>query len=284
MREAGFEEWLGCIGGTAALAVGIQCFLEPASLVAGGITGIGIMLNQLAQRYWGLEIPLWLVNAALNFPLFLAAWKMQGAQFVGKTIGVSLLFSFMLFLVRDISFYSGDLILSALYGGALMGLGMGLVLRSGATTGGVDLAAWLLEGIWRRPALSGKIFLMDAAIILAGMIMFGGMRGLYAIVCVYIAERCTKWILEGTAAAQGAVVISAKGEEIGAALNERLGRTAAVFCGKGYDEATGKNALFCILSQKELQGAKSIIIHIDKHAILLLADIREVLGRQLNEK
>ncbi len=272
------EDLVLSICGTLVMAVGIQCFLEPAQLVAGGVTGIGILLNAATTAKLGFPTPLWFVNAALNLPLFLAAWKMQGGRFVGKTILTSLLLSLMLFLVQGVSFYTGDLIIASVYGGVLVGIGVGLVLRCGRTTGGVELAAYLLQRIWHRPSISKKIFIMDALVILAGMLMFGGMRGLYAILSVFIAERCTKWVLEGGDVVRGAIVISDCAKEIGLALNTRLEREAAKFSGAGDLGAPAKQILFCIFSQKEIQGAKSIIMNIDRNAILLVTDIREVLG------
>lgn len=284
MYEKKIEELVLSICGTLLMAIGIQCFLEPARLVAGGVTGIGIMLNAVTTAQFDIPTPLWLVNVVLNLPLFFAAWKMEGGLFVGKTIMTSLLFSFMLFLVQGISFYTGDFIIASVYGGALVGLGLGVVLRCGGTTGGVDLAAYLMQKIWHRPSISRKIFMMDAVVILLGMIMFGGLSGLYAILSVFISERCTRWVLEGGDVVRGAVVISDKAKEIGEALNERLERDAAKFCGDGSLGNPEKEILLCIFSQKEIQGAKSIIMNIDRKAILLVTDIREVLGEDVMPK
>ncbi|WP_304507159.1 YitT family protein [Anaerotignum sp.] len=278
MSEKNIEDLVLSICGTLIMAVGIQCFLEPAHLVAGGVTGIGIMLNAVTTERFGIPTPLWFVNVTLNFPLFLAAWKMQGGRFVGKTIMTSLLFSFMLFLVQGINFYTGDLILSSVYGGVLVGIGLGLVLRCGATTGGVDLAAYLMQMVWHRPSISKKIFIMDSVVIFSGMIMFGSINGLYAILSVFITERCTKWVIEGGEAVRGAIVISDKAKEIGGILNLRLNRNVVAFCTKGTLGQPGEEILFCIFSQKEIQAAKSIIMNIDRKAIFLLTDIREVLG------
>ncbi|KAF5081103.1 YitT family protein [Anaerotignum sp.] len=284
MYEKKIEDIVLSICGTLLMAIGIQCFLEPAHLVAGGVTGIGIMLNAFTSAQLGFPTPLWLVNAVLNFPLFLAAWKMQGGRFVGKTILTSLLFSFMLFLVQDITFYTGDYMISSVYGGALVGIGIGMVLRCGGTTGGVDLAAYLMQKVWPRPSISKKIFIMDAVVISAGMLMFGGISGLYAILSVFITERCTKWVLEGGDVVRAAIVISEDAQEIASVLNLRLARDAAKFCGEGNLGADERGILFCIFSQKEIQGAKSIIMNIDRNAILLVTDIREVLGEGMTQK
>ena len=135
------------LAGTALLAVGVQNFLEPMELVAGGISGLGMILDDVSRRLGGPAIPLWLVNTALNVPLFLLAWYAQGRQFLGKTILTSLLFSVMLYIASKFPMYHGDLLTAAAYGGVLMGAGLGLVLRGGATTGGVDLAAALLHDL-----------------------------------------------------------------------------------------------------------------------------------------
>ncbi|MFV0314693.1 MAG: YitT family protein [Anaerotignum sp.] len=284
MNVKKLEELVLEIIGTGIMAIGFQCFLEPAQLVAGGVTGIGIMLNAFTTARFAFSIPLWFANVALNFPLFLAAFKMQGGRFVAKTIMTSLLFSLMLFLAQGITFDTNDLMISSVYGGVLVGTGLGLVLRCGATTGGVDLAAYLLQKIWHRPSLSKKIFIMDAIIILSGMVMFGGVKGLYAILSVFISERCTKWVLEGGDVVRGAVVISDKVLEIGEALNVRLERTVTTFSGKGVLGEPKKDILFCIFSQKEIQGAKSIIMNMDKDAILLITDIREILGEEATQE
>ena len=124
------------LAGTALLAVGVQNFLEPMELVAGGISGLGMILDDVSRRLGGPAVPLWLVNTALNVPLVLLAWYAQGRQCLGKTILTSLLFSVMLYIAARFPMYHGDLLTAAAYGGVLMGAGLGLVLRGGA------IASW----------------------------------------------------------------------------------------------------------------------------------------------
>ena len=157
------------LAGTALLAVGVQNFLEPMELVAGGISGLGMILDDVSRRLGGPAVPLWLVNTALNVPLFLLAWYAQGRQFLGKTILTSLLFSVMLYIAARFPMYHGDLLTAAAYGGVLMGAGLGLVLRGGATTGGVDLAAALLHGgFFHHVSVARLVLFLDGSIILLG--------------------------------------------------------------------------------------------------------------------
>lgn len=278
MKTETIERWTADVGGTALMAIGIQCFLEPAQLVAGGITGLGILLDAWTRITFGFPTPLWLINIGLNLPLFLLSWKYKGGRFVGRTMVTALLFSVMLFLAQGISFSMEDYLLSSVYGGVLVGVGLGLVLRTGSTTGGVELIASLLHLVWKRPSLTVKIFLLDAAIILSGMAMFGGMNALYAILSVYIAERCMKYILEGADVVRGAVVITDKAGEIAVSLQRELGREVAQFQGKNQKVFGSGDLLFCIFSQQEIQAAKNVIMKTDASAFFLLMDVREILG------
>ena len=270
--------------GAALLALGIQNFMEPAQLVAGGISGLGIILDDMVKRAGGPGVPLWLVNVVCNLPLFAAAWRIQGRQFVGKTILTSLLFSLMLFLASFLPMYHGDLLLASVYGGAIGGIGLGLVLRGGATTGGVDLAASLLHIKWQHRSVSSMVFFMDAAIILLGTVSFGVEHTLYAVLAVYVMERLICWVVEGAGAAKAGLIVSHKSREIGCALQANTNGRKMAFYGGRKVEGTGEEILFCVFSQKEIGTVKSIIMNIDEEALFLVSDIREVLGDEIGDK
>ncbi|MBM6828710.1 YitT family protein [Anaerotignum lactatifermentans] len=270
--------------GAALLALGIQNFMEPAHLVAGGISGLGIILDDAVKNLGGPGVPLWLVNVVCNLPLFAAAWRKMGRQFVGRTILTSLLFSLMLFLASFLPVYYGDLLLAAVYGGAIAGAGLGLVLRGGATTGGVDLAATLLHRKWQHRSVSSMVFFMDAAIILLGTVSFGVEHTLYAILAVYVMEKLIAWVLEGAGAAKMGWIISHRSREICRALEEETGGRKMAFYGGQKWTPEGEEVLFCVFSQKEIGTVKSIIMNIDREACFLVADIREVLGDELGDK
>ena len=270
------REWFCLLTGTALLAVGIEGFFAHAELVAGGVTGIGIVLNDFTTGRLGLELPLWLVNLALNIPLFFIAWKWRGRQFVGRTVLVTVLLSLMLYVQGIFPIYSSDPLLAAVFGGAAAGVGLGLVLHANATTGGVDLAATLLHLKWERISVSHFIFALDASIILAGMAVFGVERTLYAILAIFVTEKCIVWVVEGAELARGAWVFSDRKEEIRQALLAELGSEAVFFSPEGTQEE--RKGLFCVFAQKELYTVKRIIINIDRNAVLFVSDVRQVLG------
>ena len=118
------RDWLCLLAGTALMAIATEGFFEHARLVVGGITGIGIMLDDWTKREFALHIPLWLTNLLLNLPLFLYAWRRKGRQFMGKSILTGTLFSVMLFLEELFPITTSDPLLAAVFGGTAMGLSL----------------------------------------------------------------------------------------------------------------------------------------------------------------
>lgn len=278
------RDWFFLLAGTALMAVGAEGFFEHADLVAGGITGIGIMLDEWTSARFGVHIPLWFVNFAGNLPLFLIAWKRKGKDFVSRSMLAAALFSLMLYVEELFPLYSSDPLLAAVFGGTALGIGLGLVLSVDSTTGGVELAATLLHLKFRSVSVPRFIFILDAVIILAGMVFFGVEMGLYAILAVFITDQFLGWVVEGPSYARAAWIISEKSEEISGALMTELGRGVTAFSAAGKYTGQEREVLFCVFSQKEVHSVKSIIMNIDKNAFFLVTDIREVLGKGFADK
>ena len=278
------RDWFFLLAGTALMAIGAEGFFEHADLVAGGITGIGIMLDEWTTLRFDVHIPLWFVNLAGNLPLFLVAWKLKGKAFVSRSILTAVLFSLMLYVKEFFPLYSDDPLLAAVFGGTALGIGLGLVLSVDSTTGGVELAATLLHLKFRSVSVPRFIFILDAAIILTGMAFFGVEMGLYAILAVFVTDQFIEWVVEGPSYARGAWIISDKNEEIAAALLADLRRGVTSFPATGKYTGQGREVLFCVFSKKEVHSVKSIIMNIDKNAFFLMTDIREVLGKGFGDK
>lgn len=266
------------LAGTALLAVGVQNFLEPEGLVAGGISGLGMIVDDVSRRLGGPAVPLWLVNIALNLPLFLLAWRIQGGQFLGKTILTSLLFSGMLYIASHFPMYHGDLLTAAAYGGVLMGAGLGLVLRGGATTGGVDLAASLLhEGPAKHVPVARLVFFLDGSIILLGTVTFGPTHTLYAVLSVGIMEKVMDRVAEGGSSIRAAVIVTTRGKDMMEALESSKRKVMSLLDMENCP-MKGQNVLYCVFLQKDLPFVKSLIMNIDSKAFFLLSDMRGVFG------
>lgn len=273
------------LAGTALLAAGVQNFLEPMGLVAGGFSGLGMILDDLSRRLGGPGVPLWLVNTALNVPLFLLAWYAQGRQFLGKTILTSFLFSVMLYIASDFPMYQGDLLTSAAYGGMLMGAGLGLVMRGGATTGGVDLTAALLhEGFLKHISVARLVLFLDGSIILLGLATFGPTHTLYALLAVGIMEKVMARVAEGSSTVRAAVIVTGEGKAMAQGLAAFKGRGIMSLLDMEDCPEKGQNVLYCVFSQKDLSLVKSLIMNIDSQAYFLLSDMRDVFGDQAFHK
>ena len=278
------RDWFFLLAGTALMAVGAEGFFEHADLVAGGITGIGIMLDAWTTARFDVHIPLWFVNLVGNLPLFLIAWKMKGKDFVSRSVLTAVLFSLMLYVEEYFPLYSRDPLLAAVFGGTALGIGLGMVLSVDSTTGGVELAATLLNLKFPLVSVPRFIFILDAVIILAGMAFFGVEMGLYAILAVFVTDQFISWVVEGPHSAKAAWIISDKSETIAVALSAELCREVTSFLAEGKNSGRKREVLFCVFSKKEVHAMKSIIINIDKNAFFLMADIREVFGKGFTDK
>ncbi len=274
------RDWFFLLAGTALMAIGAEGFFEHADLVAGGITGIGIMLDAWTTERFSVHIPLWFVNIAGNLPLFFIAWRMKGKDFVSRSILTAGLFSAMLYVEELFPLYSRDPLLAAVFGGTALGIGLGLVLSVDSTTGGVELAATLLHMKFHSVSVARFIFILDAVIILAGMVFFGVELGLYAILAVFITDQFIGWVAEGPHYARAAWIISEKSEEIRQRIAMELDREISVFQVTGQYGGQEREILFCVFSQKEVRSVKTILMNTDRAAVFLVADTRTVLGKE----
>lgn len=264
--------------GTAVMAVGIKVFFEPNDLVAGGVTGLGIVINYFTTRYYAISTPLWLVNLFVDIPLLWLGWRVLGKRFVKRSIVSALLFSFALFYTELIPVYQGNMILVCIFGGLLVGIGAGLVLSAMAATGGTDLAAAVIHQKYTRISVSQCLFLLDAFVIGLGMFVFGIEQAMFAVLSIYISSRCAGNILEGLHFAKAAFIISDKSELIASELLQQAERGVTAFKGRGMFTKKDKEILLCVFSQKEITKVKNIVRNLDSDAFLLLTDMKEVLG------
>jgi len=267
--------------GTAILAFAVVMFLSPHELVFGGATGLGIITQAVGRNSFSVEIPLWLTNIIINTPLFLWAARVKGISFLKRTgIATALLSLFLyLFGLLPALALDGHLLLAALFGGAIAGVGLGLVFRNMATTGGSDLAAMIVKHYRKHMTLSRLMFIIDAVVISAGFFVFGPVKALYAIIGVYTSSRTIAGVLDGLSFAKAAFIISDNGDAISAALLSGLSRGATVLDGRGMYTGSSKNVIICVVSQKEIVQLKEIVSATDREAFVIVSDVREVMGK-----
>ena len=266
------DNWFTMILGTAIMAVAIKMIYDPVSLVTGGVTGLGIIMKEL------IGIPLWLTNTMLNIPLFVAAFLVKGWKFISRTVVATLALSFFLYVLPDINLGMEDVLLSALFGGVVSGIGTGLVFMARSTTGGTDLAAAVIQNYLRHFSVAQIMQVLDGLVVLAGAWIFGLDFALCAIIAVVVVAKVTDSILEGMHYSKVAFVISDKSDEIADAIMTDLERGVTGINGTGMYSGNAKNVLFCVVSQKELVQVKDIVSKIDPRSFVIVTDSREVLG------
>ena len=263
--------------GTGIMAFAIKSTFDPIGLVTGGFTGIGIMLRRLTLDVWDGGIPIWLTNLVLDVPLFLLAWRLKGKRFIGRTIA-ALLLSFWLGVIPDCDLAGGDYLLAAVYGGVLMGAGIGLVLSAQVATGGTDLIATLLHIRLRAYSIAQILQIIDGVIIIAGIYVCGIRASLYAVFAVYITSRVSDLITEGGKFSKAVYIISDQYEQIADAVLHQMNRGTTLLPAVGMYRSEERNMLFCVVSKKEVVVLKEFIKQIDVHAFVIVTDVREVLG------
>ncbi len=272
------RSYLLIAAGTGIMAFAIKSTYDPIGLITGGFTGIGIMLRRLTMEFVKGGVPIWLTNLVLNIPLFLAAFKLKGGRFLGRTMIASLLLSFWLGVIPDCDLAGGDYMLASVYGGVMTGAGIGLVLSAQVATGGTDLIATLLHMKFRAYSIAQILQIIDGVIILAGIYVCGIRASLYAVFAVYITSRVSDLITEGGKFSKAVYIISDQYEQIADAVMHQMNRGTTLLPAVGMYRGEERSMLFCIVSKKEVVTLKEYIKNIDVHAFVIVTDAREVLG------
>ena len=272
------SDLLWILFGTGVMAFSINCFFAPVGMVTGGIIGIAMILRHLTEGLIRGGMPLWATNIALNIPLILLSVKIRGWRFLQRTILATALLSGWMAIIPEIDVGMSDFFLIAVIGGAIMGVGLGMVFYGKATTGGTDTIAALIQ--YAFPHLSAaKIFLfVDGAVILLAVFIFGLRPSLYAVVVVVLSGRIADEMVAGFRNAYLVYIISGKHMEIGEVIMLELDRGITRVPGTGGYTQSERPVLFCAVSRKQAVLLKDIVYRIDPAAFLILTDANEIRG------
>jgi uncharacterized membrane-anchored protein YitT (DUF2179 family) len=258
--------------GVVIAVFGLNYFLVPAKVAAGGISGIATILYHLFKAPLGISI------AALNIPLFVFGVRLVGKSFAVRTAYSLVLYSVLAEIIPIPP--AQDVLLASVYGGVLMGAGIGLVLRSGGSTGGTDMAARMLNARSKNTSIAAFMFIIDFVIIGAAGLIFNSLElALYAIASLFISAKVIDFFTDGLTAAKAFYIISDKSEEIAAAIMEQMDRGVTALKAKGVYSGKDKEMLLCVLQWRtEGPKLKSLVKSIDDKAFVIVADVKEVLG------
>ena len=217
-------------------------------------------------------------NLVLNVPIFLIGWKLKGRRFIWRTLCGTLLLSGWLYILPTIDLTQGDYILAGVFGGCIGGAGMGLVLLARATTGGTDMVATLIQHFLKQYSVVKIMQILDAAIVLVGLYVFGIRAAMYAIVAIFITTKVSDALMEGFKFSKAAFIITDKYELVAKKILEELDRGVTGLYAKGMYTGDDKVVLYCVVSPKEIVEVKEIVARVDSNAFVIVSDAREVLG------
>jgi uncharacterized membrane-anchored protein YitT (DUF2179 family) len=273
------RESLPIMIGTAIYAFGLHYFVIPNQLMEGGLIGIALLLN------YSLGLPPSMTTLVMNIPLYWIAWRMLGKQsMVYTAIGTLSLSLFLWVMEMAIDFQwikplemDRDFILAALCSGVTLGAGLGLVFRSGGTTGGSDIIARLgykLKG-W---SMGRFVFAFDVVVIASSLLYIPPVKVLYTLVAVYITSRMIDYVISGAYAAKAFLIISENAAALSEAIIRDLDRGATVIPATGAYSGRDKQMLYCVVYRGEARKLQNLVRAVDPQAFIVISDVHNVLG------
>lgn len=283
-KKAWYIEYLLIVVGTGLMALSINSVFDPSGLVTGGFSGVAILVKAWTEGLIEGGIPLWFTNFALNIPLFFIGAKIRGFSFVKKAIVGEISLSAWLAIQPVWNLAGEDLLLAAVFGGVIQGVGIGMVFLGQGTTGGTDMTAALIQKYLKHYSISQILQFVDGIVVLVGMYVFGVHRALYAIIAVYLVTKVSDGMIEGMKFSKAAYIITDKPQEISEMIMEELGRGATGISAKGMYSRQDKLMIFCVVSKKEIVLLKERVDEIDPNAFVIVTDAREVHGEGFIEK
>ena len=268
-------KYLMIIVGAALFAAGFQFFLYPNSIIVGGVSGIAMIINLLTK------LPVGLLTIVLNIPLFIIAWRYFGTDFiVGSLVGMLLSSVFVdLFALISIS-PTNDMLLACIIGGAVKGLGLGIVYYAGATTGGTDIIAKFIR--LRFPYLNfGTVVLItDCFIIVAFAAIFNKVESaMYAVITMFVVSKVVDLVLYGIDNSSVCYIISEKSDQLVTDITDRLHRGVTILEGEGAYSHQNKQVLLCVVKRTQIADIRKMIKSIDENAFFIITDAKNVFGK-----
>ncbi len=276
-KAAAFYNWMYVVVGSVLTALAYNLFFIPNNIAPGGLSGLAQEINALFGFNIGTTI------LVLNAPLFLLGWRLRGSLFMMRTLVSTLLLSLLidyLKLPQEVyNIFKGDMILSTVYGGILMGTGVGLTIKGNATTGGTDLAAIIVNHWFPHLDVAWVLFGVDFAVVAGAAVVFRSpVLALYALAAVFIGARIVDFIQTGARSGKVFFIISKKSDIITQRILLTLDRGVTVLNGRGAFSGDEKEVLFCLVAPTQITAMKRLIAEEDQDAFVVVTDAKEVLG------
>ena len=263
------------VGATLA-AIALEIFLVPNNIIDGGIIGISIMVSYITK------IKLSVLTFVLNIPFLILGYKQLGKSFLIKAAYAMIVLSLLLEELKPVPELTNDVLLATVFGGLLLGIGVGFVIKFGACLDGTEVVAILINKNTSFSVGQVVMFLNFFIYSTAGF-LFGWDRALYSILTYFITFKIIDMVSEGFEQAKAAMIITNHGEEIANSIYKHLGRTVTMLEGEGL--ISGKKVvLYAVVTRIEIPELKRIVAADDYSAFVTITDVNEIVGKHIKKK
>ena len=262
--------------GAVMAAIALKLILVPNSMIDGGMNGVSIILNTLFGGSLGLIIFI------VNLPFLILGYKQLGKKFVLKAFYGMALFSILLEVLDKYTPLIDDTLLATVYGGILLGVGCGLIIKEGGCLDGTETIAILIN---RKKSLSvGQVvFCFNIVIYGAAIFVFGAERALYSLLTYFISYKVIDMVSDGFNSAKAAFIITDDGREIASEILKKLGRTVTVLSGEGIISHGDKRVLYTVITRFEVPILKDILNYTDDSSFVTVFDVSEIIGNHIKK-
>lgn len=257
--------------GSILAAVGLEIFLIPNNIIDGGITGISIISSYLTK------LPLSLFIIVYNLPFLFMGYNQIGRSFVLSSLFSLLSLSLWISILHPIPGLTNDVLLASVFGGVILGIGVGMIIRYGGSLDGTEMVAIIIN---KSTAFSvgETVMFFNVFILSSAGLVFGWDRAMYSLIAYFIAFKVIDITIEGLDEAKAVIIISEYGEEIADAITARLGRGVTFIEGKGGFSKNQKTIIYSVVTRLEVAKLKSIIYDKDENAFVTINDVSDVMG------
>lgn len=285
MNRQIIRQWLYVVIGAALLATAFVLFITPYRIVPGGVYGMGVVLNYLFPA-----IQVGTYGLSMDIPLLIIAFRLFGARFGTKTIVAAVLTPLImdtmtLLIGSDPAVMLGgkidlsnDVLLSCIFGGTLMGAGVGLILKTHATSGGTDIIAMIVSKYLHLP-ISRAVLYVDSLVVLFGLLVLGNWKlPLYSLVTIFVSSRVIDYIVDGGSGDKLLFILSQRHDRIRDYILGHLERGGTYIKASGMYTGDDKEMIFVVVSRREVSLMRDRIREVDPDAFMIVVDAHETLG------
>ncbi len=263
-----------CSAGALIYAAGVNCFVSPNEISSGGATGLAILANHL----W--NFPIGTAMFAINIPLFIIAFFVFGWSFIVKTLFSTFMTSVFIDLgTLFMPAYEGDKILASLFGGAIMGIGLGIIFTRGSTSGGTDIMGKLLKKAFPHLSMGRLVMICDLFIVLLAGVVYRNIESiLYATIVFIVSSKSIDMLLYGSDRGKMILIISDNADEIAKAITTETPRGVSILPCQGAYTGKEKHMLLSVVRPHEVAKMRKIVKRFDEKPFIIISDAAEILG------